>query len=162
MAEFTALFLIAIFYVIPLNIVLYNLCERFAEYLLRTIPNPPFKFLLYISSDYLTPTIYVLIFVALFLLFYFLLSNVIIKSLVIFKNININKWSAMKYFKGQKSINITARIIIILLIALQVFLKVIDIKVIILGVLCLLFVFVESKPKNIKKHLMRKAPETNK
>lgn len=162
MIEFTALLLIILFYVIPLNIVLYNFCEKFSEYLLRAIPNPPFKFLLYISSDYLPPTIYVLVFAALFLLLYFLLSNVVVKSLIVFKNIDINKWSPNKYFKGQKSINITVGGIIILLIALQVFLKVIDVKVIILGVLCLLFIFKESKPKNIKKHLKSKVPEINK
>jgi hypothetical protein len=153
MIEFIALFLVILFYVIPLNIVLYNFCEYFSEYLLENYPNPPFKFLLYISSDYLPSTIYVVSFMLIFLLFYFLLSNVIRKSLFIFKNIDISKYNLIKYSKGQKSMNITARILIIVLLLLQWYFDVIDIRIIVLGVLCLVFIFKELKPRKTRKTL---------
>lgn len=153
MIEIIALFLIVVFYVIPLNLPVYALCVKFADYLLETYPNPPFKFLLYISSDYLPPTIYLVSFVLLFLLLYFLLSNVVRKSLFVFKNIDISQWSLIKYSKGQRTINLSARVLIILSLAAQIFFKVIDIKIIVMGVLCLLFIFKELKPKKIKKDL---------
>ncbi|GKU24180.1 hypothetical protein [Clostridium folliculivorans] len=153
MIEIIALFLIVVFYVIPLNLPVYWLCIKFADFLLETFPNPPFKFLLYISSDYLPPTIYFVGFVILFLLLYYLLSNVIRKSLFVFKNIDISKWSLIKYSKGQRSINLAARVLIVLSLVLQIFFKVIDIKIIVLSVLCLLFIFKELKPKKIKKDL---------
>lgn len=162
MIEIIALFLIIVFYVIPLNLPVYGLCVNFADYLLKTFPNPPFKFLLYISSDYLPPTIYFISFVVLFLLLYFLLSNVVRKSLFVFKNIDISKWSLIKYSKGQRSINLSARILIILSLVLQVFFKVIDIKIIVLGILCLIFIFKELKPKKIVKDLKSEIkPEEN-
>ncbi|QAA33008.1 hypothetical protein [Clostridium manihotivorum] len=151
MIEFIALFLVILFYVIPLNIVLYNICESFSEYLLNNYPNPPFKFLLYISSDYLPPTIYVVTFIIIFLLLYFLLSSVVRKSLFIFKDIDISKYTIIKYSKGQKSMNIIARILIIALLVLQWYVEVINIRIIVLGVLCFVFIFKELKPRKIRK-----------
>ncbi|GFP76555.1 hypothetical protein [Clostridium fungisolvens] len=153
MIEIIALFLVIVFYVIPLNLLVYVLCVKFADYLLKTFPNPPFKFLLYISSDYLPPTIYLVSFVILFLLLYFLLSNVVRKSLFVFKNIDISQWSLIKYSKGQSSINLAARVLICLSLVVQIFFKVIDIKIMVLGVLCLLFIFKELKPKKVIKDL---------
>ncbi|MBK1812312.1 hypothetical protein JHL18_16940 [Clostridium sp. YIM B02505] len=153
MIEIIALFLIIVFYVIPLNLAVYGLCIKFADYLLETYPNPPFKFLLYISSDYLPPTIYFVSFVILFLLLYFLLTNVVRKSLFVFKNIDISQWSLIKYSKGQRSINLSARVLIILSLVLQILFKVIDIKIIVLGMLCLIFIFKELRLKKIKKDL---------
>ncbi|GFZ30276.1 hypothetical protein CSC2_08020 [Clostridium zeae] len=153
MIEIIALFLVIVFYVIPLNLPVYWLCIKFADYLLETFPNSPFKFLLYISSDYLPPSIYFVSFVLLFLLLYFLLSNVVRKSLFVFKNIDISKWSLIKYSKGQSSINLAARVLIILSLIVQIFFKVIDIKIIVFGMLCLIFIFKELKNKKIRKDL---------
>jgi hypothetical protein len=134
--ELTALTLIVILYIIPLNIPLYRLSERTMQAVLRTEETVG-------HSASLFYTFYTIL---LFAAIYMIIKYIMLQELDIQGSCDARLKDILSRHKhGQKYINITSNIVIFLSLLLHVLFMVFDIKLLIMGMLCITFVFRDIK-----------------
>lgn len=144
-----------VLYVIPLNIILFKNLEKFVDILIERyliygetileIFPLAYIYILFISIMYI-------ISVALIFLFIYLILNIIVrKVLYIYKDIDIDEYiNYLKRFNfGQKRSNKIITFFIVLLLILQCFYLIIDVKILVFGGLLIFFMFRGCKAENI-------------
>lgn len=167
MMTFTALILIILLYIIPLNNIVYIWSESIANYIISMpqIKIPDIKIIQIIAfliskniNVILTSIIYVLIVIYIFAIlrfFIYILQRVLYikKDKDIYEKID---FYMEKYNKGLNSLNLGAKLIItIMIIVLSIF-KIYDIRIYVLAIFLVLFGFKNFKKKEVK-HIKTKA-----
>jgi hypothetical protein len=162
MFEFTALIVIILVYIIPLNLYIYSLANKTAigiltsqnDFISSIAKTPPF----YGSKEGAINTIsvifYIVFILMIFIVIYLLLKFILLKLLYVYLNseIEVNTF-LLKYSKGQRNINSIANGSIVLILVMHLFLGIFDIKIFVFGILCILYIFKQKiiKTPNIKK-----------
>lgn len=152
-----------VLYVIPLNIVLFKNLEKFVDILIERyliygetvleIFPLAYIYILFISIiKLIVISIMYIISVALIFLFVYLILNIIVRKLLyIYKDIDIDEYiNYLKRFNfGQKRSDKIITFFIVLLLVLQCFYLVIDVKILVFGGLLIFFMFRGWKAENI-------------
>ncbi|ERI91955.1 hypothetical protein HMPREF1982_02701 [Clostridiales bacterium oral taxon 876 str. F0540] len=155
MLEVTALLIIGLLYIIPLNLVFYQLSNQTVMSIVNGQKTP---FITDGTSGILTAVFYVVYVGILFLCIYLLLKYIVVKSVYVYldNEIEENKLLA-KYTKGQRNINAIGFISIVVVLFIHILAGVFDIKIIVLAFLCLMFVFRTSHKNSLKQRDKREA-----
>lgn len=143
MFELTALCVIVLLYIIPLNILLYYLSKQ------TVISILDFQSTTAQSSINVGAAFFYVLYVFLFfILIYLMLRFVVIKSIYVYFGHEINvKGFLSKCKQGQSNINTVSIIAIAAALLLHVFFKAFDIKIFMFGFLCITFIFRNVKAK---------------
>jgi hypothetical protein len=163
MFELTALVLILLTYVVPLNVFIYSLSLQTVtgiissqNIILISLKNLPLSsYILKVHTGAAAAFVYILYIGLIFLVLYLLFRFVIIKSIYVYldKEINLDTL-LLTYSRGQGKLNIAANIAIVTVLILHLVFSIFDIKVFVLGILSMVFIFksIRVKPhKNDKK-----------
>ena len=160
MISVTGIIILILLYVIPLNLVIYNLCEDIAEDIINqmiiTVVEKHYVFIERNLKVILISINYILIILLLFIIIRFLLY-VIHRYLYLAKDIDFyEKFNEVlvKYDKGLEHINFWGKFIIIIILIVLMYFKIYDIKLIVFGILIILFVFRKFKVKKNKKKVI--------
>lgn len=161
MISVTGIIIIILIYVIPLNLVIYNLSEGFADYIISemiiTVVEKHYVFIERNLKVILVSLNYILIILLLFIIIRFLLY-VIHRYLFMAKDIDMyEKFNEVlvKYDKGLEHINFWGKFIIIIIFIVLMYFKIYDVRLFVFGVLLILFVFRKFKIKKRRKKVVR-------
>ena len=132
MLELTALVVVIILYVIPLNILLYDISEKTALNIIHS------GGLLSLASA----VFYIFYIILTFILVYYAIKFIVLQNITILESGDISVKAAIsKYKRGPKHIDIAANATILFVMLIHLLFFIIDIKVIVLAVLCIIFVY---------------------
>jgi predicted transglutaminase-like cysteine proteinase len=171
MASITALVLVILLYVAPLNLVIYKASQQALDRILQSQQGialflkefPLTSYILEEAPNTAVAFLYVVNVAAIFLLVYFLLRFILERSLYVFMDKEIDIIVIMKkYSYGQRHINAISNLFISLILTLHLFFRVFDVKIFILGILCIMYVYkeLEVRKKVNKKEKTPKAVKT--
>lgn len=163
MIQVVTLVIMVVLYVISLNIVLFNSIEKFVDILIKqyliygeTILELfplSYIYILFISiiKLILSSIMYIISVALIFLFVYLILNSIVSKVLYIYKDIDIDEYiNYLKRFNfGQKRSNKIITFFIVLLLVLQCFYLIIDVKILVFGGLLIFFMFRGCKAENI-------------
>ena len=143
MLELTALVVVIILYVIPLNIPLYDISMQTALVIIQTGG----------STILVSAVFYVIYTVLVFTIVYYAIKLLVFQNNTILESGGIRVRNAIsKYKHGPKHIDIIANSTILLVMLIHLLLFSFDIKIIVLAVISVTFVYRDMKPNgNIQK-----------
>lgn len=167
MLELTALVVILLIYIAPLNLLLYYLSQQTVASIISSENTvilslkdlPLVSYILKVHTDTAAAFVYMLYIGLIFLAFYLIFRFVIIKSLYVYldKEINLDN-ILLTYSRGQAKLNVAANIFIVSVLILHLVFNVFDIKIFVLGILSMIFIFKSIRikpPKNNKKQALQ-------
>lgn len=157
MISVTGIILIILIYVIPLNLVIYNGCEVISDQIISEmvieVVEKHYVFIERNLKAVLVTIHYILIILLLFIIIRFLLY-VIQRYLYLAKDIDVYEKLSdilVKYDKGLEHINFWGKFIIIAIFIVLIYFKIYDIRLVVFGILLILFVFRKYKVKKKRK-----------
>lgn len=160
MISVTGIITMILIYVIPLNLFIYNLCEDIADHFINqmiiTVVEKHYVFIERNLKIILVSINYISIILLLFIIIRFLLY-VIHRYLYLAKDIDLyEKFNEVlvKYDKGLEHINFWGKFIIIIILIVLMYFKIYDVRLVVLGILLILFVFRKFKVKKRRKKVI--------
>lgn len=165
MISVKGIIIIILIYVIPLNLVIYNLCEHIADHIISqmiiTVVEKHYVFIERNLTVILVSINYILIILLLFIIIRFLLY-VIQRYLYLIKDIDLYEKlndGLVKYDKGLEHLNFWGKFIIIIIIIMLIYFKIYDVRLFVFGILLILFVFRKFKVKKRRKRVIGGKPK---
>jgi predicted transglutaminase-like cysteine proteinase len=171
MASLTALVLVILLYVFPINIVIYKTSQQAIDRIMQSQQGialiiKEFSFTSYMLEEGYNGTVaflYVINVVAIFLLVYVLFRFILERSLYVFLDKEIDIMGLMrKYSYGQRHINAISNLLIALILALHLIFRVFDVRILVLGILCIMYIYInmgDRKKVEKRKEKPSKADE---
>jgi hypothetical protein len=161
MASLTALVLVIILYVFPMNIVIYKTSQQAIDRIMQSQQGialalkefPLTSYMLEEGYNGAVAFLYVTNVVAIFLLVYVLFRFILERSLYVFLDKEIDIMGVMKkYSYGQRRINAISNLLISLILALHLIFRVFDVRIFVLGILCIMYIYINmGNRKKVEK-----------
>ena len=169
MLELTAFILIVMMYIIPLNLFFYILSEETVIGIVNSQSNissflkriPLLSNILKGPNKFATALFYILYVALLFIVIYLALKYIVVKFLFTYADIEIDEGAfLLKYSKGQRNINALGSTAMVLVLIIHLLFSVYDVKILVLGFLCIVFIFRKlgrKKTYETEKHEARES-----
>lgn len=151
MLELTALSVIILLYIIPLNILFYYISKETVMSILQFENIAGVSKASEIAMNAAAAFFYILYVGLLFITIYLIYRFIVVKSLYVYldNELEVRKL-ILKYQRGQKNIDAVSIIAIVLVLMFHILFRVFDIKIFVLAFLCIAFVFRKRKIKKSK------------